>query len=228
MPWGGGKKGGARRWWPPPAPQRVTLGTFVHPRLPAQSGDAVASCSEEGGSPSPALAGIGWGDPRRAPPPWPASSGPGEAVPPCRCRHSHPAIHTGGNLNWGRTLGRGGQSTCSPPPPIQLGTPAPPGIPLPSSARRQGVRPEQAVRRSQPRHQEDLHPLADLQGSGMPGWWWGDTIILPRGFWGGGASGYFLTPPDPLPAVARHRSTRFTNAARCRVGPRTLTCWWPS
>lgn len=179
-----------------------------------------------GGSPSRALAGVGWGDPRRAPAPWPASSGRGEAVPPCRCRHSHPAIHTGGNLNRGRTSGRGGQSTCSPPQ-YSSGPRPPPAsrcLPLPAGKecdlnRQCGV--------LNPDTKKICTRLLTCKVAGCRGGGGEDTIILPRGFWGGSQQ-VFSYPPDPLPTVTRHRSTRFTNAARCRVGPRTLTCWWPS
>lgn len=75
--------------------------------------------------------------------------------------------------------------TALPPPPHLTA----------SCARREGVRPEPAVRRAEPRHQEGLHPSAHLQGNtvhpscGAPGaaWRWGFAPLL-AGVWGGGVS----------------------------------------
>lgn len=138
---------------------------------------------------------------------------------------------------WGPTLGPypGGVSVAVGVVGVTVSALPPPKPPT-SCARREGVRPEPAVRRAEPRHQEGVHPPAHLQGStarpswGAPGaaWQWGFAPLVagvggvsqPGGdAWGGPSC---CDPPSP------RRSTRCTSGARCRAVPRTSTCWWPS
>ena len=85
-----------------------------------------------------------------------------------------------GCSEWGPTLGPypGGVSAAVGVTVSALPPPKPPT----SCARREGVRPEPAVRRAEPRHQEGVHPPAHLQGSAARPSWGAPGAAWQRGF----------------------------------------------